>query len=796
MKRILLSAVAILSLAITHSYAQTQSGAAVNPYAAKFGTGAGSIAAGDWLQNEIARAESAESTNANAASAAQTTANAAIPATRLLGSYTGPLDQIAKPMLKTICTIGDSWDAHFSQFPNASPGSTSTSYIIGQESWAQQIYRKTGAFYIPLANQFGWGGDGTAISAAYPGILQRLRTILASGPSQCQHADAWIYNGGTNDIYFFLSGQTAFSPTSSEANIQAAGNLIMATGSTFMVNGIPPRGDAYEQTTATAAAAGEAYRTQVNRATQAWCATQQRCVFFPLDSTLGGQNVLTGTVSAYSAGQINFTTSAGPVSRGALNGWTIYGPTPVASDQISASSAASIGTLDTALSFAAGSAFTAAQSGTPNKSMYWVDLLHTGQSGAEAMGDLYMSILGAQLQPTLPSCTSLNDAWSVSNPTGAISTNCSMLSTGGTITADGSGTASGTLPYGWTSLGGHTSTGTDTFSILSGVTALGGGNAVQMVVARTANSGTINEKHAVYQNVSFSSGHWASGDKVHAECMMMLASGESNVNSLYLQMAFPSTAAGTTSDAIDGGSSAALTYPYHNSIRDGQWLRYRTPSVEIGGGASVVGSASGTVLTVTSVTDPMGDIAVGQTIYVSGVSTGVTIASLGSGTGGVGTYNLSGSLTDPAGTAFTLVGLLSSGSLQISAILAVNPAPDLIGTGSISTAGVLTVSASTFGYVFPGEQVTAAGLTGTYTVMPYLTNSTTGVGGLGTYQLSASPSTAIASESIDIGGTVSATVDIGGCAIYKDPPGTLTLNWGDVRRFAANDRSAGLRKVA
>lgn len=60
-------------------------------------------------------------------------------------------------------------------------------------------------------------------------------------------------------------------------------------------------------------------------------------------------------------------------------------------------------------------------------------------------------------------------------------------------------------------------------------------------------------------------------------------------------------------------------------------------------GAIVTGSIATTVLTVTAVTS--GALAVGQVIRGAGVTSGTTIASLGTGTGGTGTYNLSASQT-------------------------------------------------------------------------------------------------------------------------------------------------------
>ena len=73
----------------------------------------------------------------------------------------------------------------------------------------------------------------------------------------------------------------------------------------------------------------------------------------------------------------------------------------------------------------------------------------------------------------------------------------------------------------------------------------------------------------------------------------------------------------------------------------------------------VTGSVSGTVLTVTSVAS--GVLSAGQTIYSSS-GAAATIASLGTGTGGAGTYNLSTTLT---GTTFT-AGLLSKERSRIA----------------------------------------------------------------------------------------------------------------------------------
>ena len=66
-------------------------------------------------------------------------------------------------------------------------------------------------------------------------------------------------------------------------------------------------------------------------------------------------------------------------------------------------------------------------------------------------------------------------------------------------------------------------------------------------------------------------------------------------------------------------------------------------AVSFAGSAVVTGSIATTVLTVTAVTS--GALAVGDVISGTGVTVGTSISSLGTGTGGIGTYNLSASQT-------------------------------------------------------------------------------------------------------------------------------------------------------
>lgn len=87
-------------------------------------------------------------------------------------------------------------------------------------------------------------------------------------------------------------------------------------------------------------------------------------------------------------------------------------------------------------------------------------------------------------------------------------------------------------------------------------------------------------------------------------------------------------------------------------------------------GASITGSISGTVLTVSAVAS--GTLAVGM-MFISGPSgtiAGTTITSLGTGTGGTGTYNISASQTVASGTILLgVTKLTGTGSLFTAAMV-------------------------------------------------------------------------------------------------------------------------------
>ena len=113
--------------------------------------------------------------------------------------------------------------------------------------------------------------------------------------------------------------------------------------------------------------------------------------------------------------------------------------------------------------------------------------------------------------------------------------------------------------------------------------------------------------------------------------------------------------------------------------------------------ASFVGSIAGGTLTVTSLVS--GNIAVGQLLIGSGVTVGSTVTALLAGVGGVGTYSVS---TNQTAGSESIVSYVNAGTLAV------------------------------------GDVVGGTGVAGN----PYITALISGTGGLGTYTLSTSQSTA------------------------------------------------------
>lgn len=148
--------------------------------------------------------------------------------------------------------------------------------------------------------------------------------------------------------------------------------------------------------------------------------------------------------------------------------------------------------------------------------------------------------------------------------------------------------------------------------------------------------------------------------------------------------------------------------------------------------AYVTASISGTVMTVTAVS--AGTIVVGQTVFGTGVTENTTITSFGSGSGGVGTYNVSASQT-VASTSISCIGVfrdtpLTGGSgtgatanivianNRVYSVAIVNEGVNyavgdtLSATLSGSTNGIATISAVTGGSNYTNGTYTSVPLTG------------------------------------------------------------------------------------
>jgi hypothetical protein len=134
-----------------------------------------------------------------------------------------------------------------------------------------------------------------------------------------------------------------------------------------------------------------------------------------------------------------------------------------------------------------------------------------------------------------------------------------------------------------------------------------------------------------------------------------------------------------------------------------------TASIAAGGSAGVLD-----VMTVSAIT--AGSIQVGALVQGSNTAGGTYVASLGTGLGGVGTYNLT-SVNEQTVT---------------SAALTCNnlPEPAFVGLASFATS-VMTVNTATSGELVIGQQVFGTGVPANTVIISY----GTGAGGTGTYNL-------------------------------------------------------------
>lgn len=118
--------------------------------------------------------------------------------------------------------------------------------------------------------------------------------------------------------------------------------------------------------------------------------------------------------------------------------------------------------------------------------------------------------------------------------------------------------------------------------------------------------------------------------------------------------------------------------------------------------AGYTGTASFATNVMTVVTATAGVLSVGDTVTSAGVAAGTTVTSFGTGTGGVGTYNLSSA----PGTIATQAASSTSVNLKVTAVL----------TGAVAVGDVLSGSGVTAGTTV--TSVPAAGGAGVYGIAP------------------------------------------------------------------------------
>ncbi|CAB5187463.1 hypothetical protein UFOVP166_52 [uncultured Caudovirales phage] len=140
--------------------------------------------------------------------------------------------------------------------------------------------------------------------------------------------------------------------------------------------------------------------------------------------------------------------------------------------------------------------------------------------------------------------------------------------------------------------------------------------------------------------------------------------------------------------------------------------------------ANFTATFSTTVMNVSAMTS--GTLAVGQTVSAGGNT--LTISSLGTGSGGVGTYNMSASYTNATGAAYLATKLIPATITGQVAVV----------TGSISTTS-LNVTAVTSGTISPGQVISGTGITAGTKILGQVSGT---VGGIGIYTVSVSQTVA------------------------------------------------------
>lgn len=184
---------------------------------------------------------------------------------------------------------------------------------------------------------------------------------------------------------------------------------------------------------------------------------------------------------------------------------------------------------------------------------------------------------------------------------------------------------------------------------------------------------------------------------------------------------------------------------------------YANPTTgALSGGATGAGvTITGSTITLTTAGlmtvagTPSGTIAVGQVVVAAGVPAGSYIATLGTGSGGTGTYNLAnldGALfaAVAGGTAATMYGAQETPWVCAQNVaVAASVTATMAASAGLGPYGVLTVTAVGSGVLAPGQFIQSAGtvpvpLTANLQILQQLTSTAGGgaLGNTGTYLIS------------------------------------------------------------
>jgi hypothetical protein len=153
------------------------------------------------------------------------------------------------------------------------------------------------------------------------------------------------------------------------------------------------------------------------------------------------------------------------------------------------------------------------------------------------------------------------------------------------------------------------------------------------------------------------------------------------------------------------------------------------PANLVGSNASITASVATSVLTVTAVAS--GVLAVGQLVQGVNIPAGTYILSLGTGTGGTGTYNLTTTPGTVVSGTITTVSVGGLGGAVASSVSIPNGSATL--TVTTLTSGVVAVGM----YVQPIAGIPAG---------TYILSLGTGTGGTGTYTLSANATATVTTQ--------------------------------------------------